>query len=88
MSDNGDDILCISSDEGFGLMVFLHERVEDWDGVFAVGTDEECDGDEETEGVVGELLLDETESRRGEGWEGDAGYQASWGAFPGALSWG
>jgi hypothetical protein len=49
-----------------------HELVENGDSVFAVRADEEGDGDEELEGVVGELFLDEAEGGGGEGREGNA----------------
>lgn len=53
MLDNGNDVVDVSGGERFGGGVFLHERVEDGDGVFAVGALEEGDGDEEAKGVGG-----------------------------------
>lgn len=73
MADDGHDVALVRCGEGGGGGVGGHEGVEGGNGVFAVGADEEGDGDEEAEGVVGELFLDEAEVRGGEGWEGDAG---------------
>jgi hypothetical protein len=80
VSDYVDDILFVSRDERLRGGIFLDEFEEDRDGVFAVGADEESDGDEKAEGVRGELFLDESEVRRGEGREGDAGYDSPWSA--------
>jgi len=50
----------------------LHEGKEHGNSVFSVGAVEEGYGDEELEGLVGELFLDESEVGGGEGREGDA----------------
>jgi hypothetical protein len=64
-----DDIVFVSCDERLRGGIFLDEFEEDRDGVFTVGADEESDGDEKAEGIKGELFLDESEVRRGEGRE-------------------
>jgi hypothetical protein len=81
MSDNGNDVLFLGFDEGLGSWVFLHKLVEDGNGISTLSPDEECTCDEEAEGVVSELLLDESEVRGGERWEWDARDILSWGTL-------
>jgi hypothetical protein len=81
MPDNGHDILFLSFDEGFRGGVFLHELVEDGNGISTLSSYEECTGDEESEGVVSELFLDESEVRGGEWWEWNARDILSWGTL-------
>lgn len=52
--------------------VFGHEIIEGWNSVSAIGLDEECYGNEETEGIMSEPFLNESEVWGRERREGNA----------------
>ena len=65
-------LLLLSLGKILGSRPPLEDFPADGHGDGATGFIEEGDGYEETEGVVAEAFLDETERGGGEGWERDA----------------
>ncbi len=59
MAYDVDDIFFIGLNERLRGWIARYEGVEDRDGVFAMRADEEGYGNQQAEGIVGELFLDE-----------------------------